>query len=624
VRNSRASGSPLTTVLPIWKALTRRRRRQLYALFAMSVLSAGAEVANLGALLPFLKVLADPSQQVATLGRWGAPLAGFDRLDLLLILGGGFLLVIVLSSLLRVATIVTQLRLTALIGADIGRLVLGSILERPYRWHLDNNSSQSLGVLTKDISNVVDTIQGYLSIGINGLLVSLLIAALLSIAPVVMALIGLTLGLWYFVVFHFTKAGLHADGEMLTTNYQRSIQTAQEALGGIRDILLSRSQRFFLGQFDAQNRSCRLAYGRINIRAQAPRYLIEGFTLGIIVIVSLVLSWRGEEVEHQLPLLGTLALGAYRVLQPLQMCFGCISSIRSQQVSCQRVMAYLPPAPRDTPVLQRTHSTGNGQRQCLERWPQPNEVAKSPAALVRLVDVSFRYGPSDPWVLQGVNLSIHSGQRVALVGGTGGGKSTLIDLILGLLEPVKGQVLINGINLHDEPQNLEVWQKLIAHVPQQIHLSDGSFAENIAFGVATEAIDQERLEAAAQQACIAELIHDQKDGYSTVVGEKGIRLSGGQRQRLGLARALYRDADVLVLDEATSALDNLTEHQVMRSIESMARTRTLILIAHRLSTVRHCDVIHLVQGGRIRASGSFTDLERHSDVFQDLLRHNVS
>jgi len=609
-------GSLLITMGPIWQTLSARRRRQLAALFAMSVLSAGAEVANLGALLPFLRVLADPGQSIAALGGWAEPLASLGRLQLLVILGCGFLLVIGISSVLRVGTIVTQLRLTALIGADISQGVLSCILKRPYRWHLNNNSAHTIGILSQDISNVVDTIQGLLSIGINGILVSLMITALLGIAPLIMSWIMLTLGLWYVLIFRFIKAGLQRDGETLSRNNQGSIQTAQEALGGIRDILLNRSQSVFLNQFDRLNRAGRLAYSRIIIRAQVPRYLIEGFTLAIIVVVSLALSWRGQGVERQLPLLGTLALGTYRVLQPLQVCFGSLSAIQSHQVSCERVIADL-----ERPAAQRSGSSKPLQKASAR---QPQQPGRHNAPLVQLEAVDFRYGSRDSWILRGVDLNITSGQRIGLVGGTGGGKSTLIDLILGLLEPTAGRVLIDGVDLHANPQQLSAWQRRVAHVPQHIHLSDGSFAENIAFGITAEAIHHERLIQAAEQACIAEMITQQPLGFATVVGERGLRLSGGQRQRLGLARALYRQAEVLILDEATSALDNLTEHQVMEAIEALTRTHTVILIAHRLSTVRHCDTIHLLQGGGIQASGSYAELEHGSQAFQTLLRHQVS
>jgi ABC-type multidrug transport system fused ATPase/permease subunit len=327
----------------------------------------------------------------------------------------------------------------------------------------------------------------------------------------------------------------------------------------------------------------------------APRYLIEAVAMSLIAALATVLVHQGQDLNRIVPVLGTLALGANRLLPALQQCFGAITAIRGTEVSLYRTI------------------------QALQRPVDPVRLQAPPVPLpfeqaLTLDHIWFRYGEGQDWILQDLSLQISVNQTVAFVGSTGSGKSTTADLILGLLTPNKGQICVDGVSLLGE--KCRAWQCTVAHVPQSIFLSDGSITENIAFGVDPAAVDFGQVQQAARLARIAEFIEDLPAGYDTYVGERGVRLSGGQRQRIGIARALYKQASVIVFDEATSALDNATEREVMAAIEGLSGSVTIILIAHRLSTVEHCDWVFELDKGQVVAQGTYGDLMMRSPSFQ--------
>lgn len=319
----------------------------------------------------------------------------------------------------------------------------------------------------------------------------------------------------------------------------------------------------------------------------------------MILIASLAysLSRQAEGVASALPVLGALALGAQRLLPALQQGYGAWTSIAGNRASLADALELL-----DQPLPAEVH--------------QPIPAPLSFRDAIRFDGVRFRYSSDGPWVLDGLNLTIPKGVRIGFVGRTGSGKSTTLDLFMGLLDPTQGRILVDGQPVTGE--RLRAWQQTIAHVPQSIYLADTTLAENIAFGVPHEAIDLNRVRRAARQAQIADFIESRAEGYNAFVGERGIRLSGGQRQRIGIARALYKQASVLVFDEATSALDNATEQAVIDAIESFNRDLTIVLIAHRLTTVQRCDIIVEMGHGRMVAQGDYEQLLEQSASFRSM------
>jgi ATP-binding cassette subfamily B protein len=439
------------------------------------------------------------------------------------------------------------------------------------------------------------------------MIVLLIGSSLIAFAPLKVLALGTVLLIFYSLVFIYSRGQLRIAGAEQVLKYQRSVQIAQEGLGGIRDVLLDRNQKTFIQAYRESNRSRNLAEASINIIAQVPRYLIEGFVVILIVGLTLIQALQGQGIEQQLPILGVLSLGVYRMLQPLQKCFGSVTKLQANQLALRRLSPFL---------MTQQQKLDVEESQSLALDLRSEHQLDGP--MLEMQNVSFRYSDELPWVLKDLNLTIQPGERLAFVGTTGSGKSTTIDLILGMLQPNEGKLLACGQDLFTTPGLLTAWQDQVAHVPQQIFLSDASYAANIAFGLPENLIDLQLVRSAAKQAHVAELIESSPYGYNTIVGERGIQLSGGQRQRIGIARALYKRAQLLVLDEATSALDNRTEAEVMNAIESLDRTITIILIAHRLSTVKRSDKIVVLDGGRISGCGSYQQLYETNKLFRNM------
>jgi ATP-binding cassette subfamily B protein len=375
------------------------------------------------------------------------------------------------------------------------------------------------------------------------------------------------------------------------------VKALQEGLGGIRDVLLDGTQPIYCSVFHQSSQQLRHAQGNNLFLAGSPRFAMESLGMVLIAVLAYGLSRQPGGIATALPVLGALALGAQRLLPALQQAYSAWATIRGSQASLRETIDLL-----DQPV----------PAELLLPPPPPLRFKDS----IRFEGVKFRYSPAGPWVLNGLTLEIPKGAKIAFVGSTGSGKSTTLDLLMGLVNPGEGRFLVDG---HPLSQNqVRAWQRTIAHVPQSIFLADATVARNIALGVPPAEINMERVRLAASQAHIAEFIEAHPEAYNAMVGERGVRLSGGQRQRIGIARALYKEADVLVFDEATSALDNTTEQAVMEAIQGLGQHITIILIAHRLTTVKGCDTIFELEEGRVAAQGSYDELLAVSPGFRQM------
>jgi ATP-binding cassette, subfamily B, bacterial PglK len=568
--------------------LSRRRRSQLALMFGLTLVSAIAEVASLGAVIPLVAILASPDvvlqkpmirEVVNSLG-----LGAHD--DLRWAVTVLFAVAALAASFIRFLLIYVTAHLNYSIGHELGKEVFRRTIYQPYEVHVSRNSSEIVAALAK-VDEVVNTLYALLNF-ISALLMStFILLTLVLIAYFVAMVMILAFGAMYGVVFYFTRMRLARNSEAINSAYGQRIQVVEEALGGIRDILLDRTQSVFVKRFSETDWNMRQADASNLVMGPSPRIAAEAVGMVLIAFLAYYLTGARTGFATALPILGAITLGAQRLLPLMQQIYQGWVTVNRNRLALYDVVDLL-----QQPIAK-------GALTQVEPFKFKHEI--------KLDRVSFRYQPTGPLVLDDFDLTIAKGARIGFVGATGSGKSTLVDLIIGLLQPSSGQVSVDGAPLADAATRF-AWQATISHVPQTIYLVDGSFAENIAFGVPPKEIDRERVRLAAQRARIADFIESFATGYDTSVGERGIRLSGGQRQRVGIARALYKHASLLVFDEATSALDSDTERSVIESINNLGRDLTLLMIAHRTSTLRACDVIHKLEGGKIVRSGTYNEI----------------
>lgn len=490
-----------------------------------------------------------------------------------------------LSGAIRLTLLWVQIRLGHSIGADFSISMYRRTLYQPYAVHVARNSSVVIAGITSKANIIVhQMVLPVLTIISSSLMLITILAALLTIEPLVAFTAFAGFGLIYGFVILVTTKSLLSDGQRISREQNKVVKALQEGLGGIRDVLIDGSQVAYCNIYRNADIPLRRATANVQIISSSPRLVIEA--LGMVLIAALAYSMLGKSggIASAIPVLGALALGAQRLLPLLQQVYFSWTSMRGAQASLSDALDLLDqPLPR--------HADGPP----IEPIAFRNQIA--------LQQLAFRYTPDGPWILRGIDLKIPKGSRVGFMGTTGSGKSTLLDLIMGLLQPNAGSLTVDSVCI--TAQNHRAWQSHIAHVPQTIFLADASIAENIAFGIPVDQIDYARVREAAQKAQIAQDIDSWDQKYNTVIGERGVRLSGGQRQRIGIARALYKKADVIVFDEATSALDNETELAVMEAIENVGKNITVIIVAHRLTTLKNCTHVVDLNEGQIRRTGSY-------------------
>jgi len=603
-----ASEGPQKPLRMAFSLLTPRERRNAFIALAIFLTSSFTLALSVASVYPFLLVLTRPDViETNAWLNWGYKLIGSPSyMSFVFLLGIATIALLVSSALLQILRVYMVERFTQMRIHTISVRLLEVFMSQPMIFFLGRNTGDMAKGILNETREVVQQFfrpAAELAAGVLGTLSVIIV--LLALAPMITLIALSVIAVAYAIVYLLTRGLLGRMGVSRIKANSERYRISSEALSGIKDIKIAGTEKFYLSNYSRFSSEAALMQSRANVIRTAPRFLVEALIFVAIILLPLLYFDKdaltdGSLLTGFLPELGIMALGAQRLMPEVQKIYNSISVMKFGAAA----------------VISVHEDMSMQGDPALTAKPSKRSIRLNQSLELR--DVHFGYPTAEGLALNEINLQIRKGQRIGIVGTTGAGKSTLADLILGLLRPRDGQVLVDGIRLADE--DIRVWQKAIGYVPQHIFLSDATVAENIALGAKAGHADQARIEEAARIAQLHDFITgEMPQGYDTSIGENGVRLSGGQRQRIGIARALYRDADLIVFDEATSALDSVTEGELVTAIDALPGEKTLLVIAHRLTTVKSCDRIIVMKQGCIVASGSWEENLRDSPDFRDLV-----
>ncbi len=569
-------------ILTLWSNITIKRKQQLTLVVILSVISAFAEVVTIGLVLPFLALLTNPDVIYefpfieSMVKSFGLEINHLSVVNVSIVFGFAALL----SGLIRILMVYTTYRYSLLSGSELANVMFKKILYQNYKIHLKRNTSEVVDVVFSKISLINQNIIVSTLALISSFIIVLSILIFLSfIKPLITLGTLAVLAIGYYIIMKSTKNRIYRNSKLIARDTNLVVKTIQEGVSGIREILLSGLQNTYSSKLEKIESGLREAQSDNIFMSLSPRYIVEPLAIIIIIILAMTLNTQGYS-GIEIALLGMLALTGQRLLPIINQSYYAYTCIRGEQGTLEVIVDLLNQHQKETSYS--------------------DEVLPF-NTLISLKNVSFSYGKTA--VLKNVNLDIHKGQKIGLIGKTASGKSTLADIIACLLEPDTGSISVDGVSIDEN--NFHSWQKNISYVSQSIFLNDSSFTENIAYGENIDEIDLERVYMSAKKSQLSESIDNLPDKYNTIIGEKGVKLSGGQKQRLALARALYKRSTLLILDEATSALDNETEKLVMNAIMGLSGDITMLIIAHRTTTLSECDTIIELKDGDIHDLGDY-------------------
>jgi len=581
---------------------TRSELKKLIILFFGMLLMAVLEVVGVASIVPFMAVITSPEliRENTYLSIAFGILNTDNENDFIILLGCIIVFLLLISNLLQ--AFITW-KITYFSQKQLQRLqvrLLDQYLAQPYSFYLNRNTSELGKNILEEVSAVVNGVLLQSLLAASKIIVVIFIFSLLLVLNPYVALGATTLLLGsYMVIFRLVKNRLNRIGIKKTEAVFQAYKAANEAMAGIKEIKLGNSEKEFVRRFISPSKILAYTAAQASVIASLPRYLLEVVAFGGLIVITIILFSKSPENSNQImPIISLYAMAGYRLMPALQQIYGAMSNIKFN-IPAFNILV------------------NDFERSTVKI---SNELKIKPIELndkLEVKRVSFSYENSEYSVLKNLTLNIKKNTTVGLVGSTGEGKTTLVDIILGLLTPESGSIIVDGEEINQS--NMSAWQKNIGYVPQNIYLNDDTIERNIAFAVPGDEIDRDLIIAAAKMANVDKFIQTLPDQYKTFVGERGVRLSGGQCQRLAIARALYHNPNILVFDEATSALDNITEDVIMQAINNLSHKKTIIIIAHRLSTVKKCDAIHILKNGKIIDSGNYEDL-LHNNEFKEMAK----
>lgn len=583
----------------------RHERRRFYLLTALMIVVAFAEVLGISTVMLLLGILAQPEKIAESRHlSWAYETLGFtSTFAFQIFLSAGVFVAVMASLVLKALGSWAIIRFSNMRGYTISTRLLQSYLRQPYVWFLEHNSAE----IRKSVLNEVDQLIARviipgLKLVANFLLALSIVGFLLFVDPLISVIAATLLGGGYALVYLRLRKKLQQLGKNLLDVNSMRFRLAGEATGGIKEVKLMGLEDEYVRRFrDAARTRARLT-ATSQAMGELPRYVLEGLTFAILIAIIFVMLFRsGGNLAAAIPTLGIFAFSVMRLLPSLQQVYASLAAMRNGAAVLNHIHEDY------TPVL--------GQHVPQSVVAAPLVAPLAVARELQLKGLDYAYSAAGRPAVKGIDIRIPARTTIGIVGGTGAGKTTLIDLILGLLTPQAGEILVDGVAITEA--NRRAWQRSLGYVPQSIYLTDDTIARNIAFGIPADRIDMQAVERAARIAALHDfVVQDLPKGYETLVGERGVRLSGGQRQRIGIARALYSDPSLLILDEATSALDNITERVVMEAVQNIRADKTIILIAHRLTTVRQCDAIFLLDKGQVASVGTYDELVAQNETFR--------
>jgi len=577
-----------------WGVLPSKRKVQFFLLLICMIIGAAAEMISLGMVIPFLGSLLETEkflqfELIKTINNIFNVETSNEFITLMTLL---FCVVVIMASIWRVLLLKLTTSYAYATGTDLSAKVFKLSLYQTYEIHASRNSSEVISAVTRKISITTQALMHVLTALSVMFLFVFFISILLYLDPLTASISLTILGLFYTCISIIVKKKLFRNSEIESREQNKLIKIIQEGLSGIRELILENLQKNYADKFLNSDRPMRKAAGNNIFIGGSPRFVIEAAGIVMIACLALYFNYTELGIKGYLPILGALALGAQRLLPAIQQGYAAWAGIMGSRQSLVDSISFLE------------------QKIATQQLTTKNKISFKNT--IELRNVEFAYANEEQPLFKNLNFKMNCGEKVALVGSTGSGKSTLMDLVMGLLYPQKGALLVDSIQVDDK--YIMSWRNIFAHVPQDIYLLDGTFADNIAFG--NNLIGD--INQAATNACIYDDIILKDEGMLSMLGERGIKISGGQKQRIGIARALYKNVDFLVLDEATSALDNATEAAVMKNIMNTCKNMTILMIAHRLSSIKNFDKIFVLDKGKIVSVGTYDELLNNCQIFKRL------